>query len=43
LADLEKAFADLEKTVEPIMFKYELLIAFWLAVDQQKLEAVKKI
>lgn len=30
--DLEKSLLDLKKEVEDIQFKYEVMIAFWLAI-----------
>jgi hypothetical protein len=30
--DLEKSFADIKKVYDPMLFKYEALIAFWLAL-----------
>lgn len=34
---MEKSLADIKKVFEPRLFKYEVLIAFWLAVHLQKL------
>ena len=39
--DLQKSFADIKKIFDDRLFKYEVLMAFWLAVHQQKLEFVK--
>jgi hypothetical protein len=39
--DLEKSFADVKKVIEDKVFKYEVLIAFWLCIHLKKLEAAK--
>lgn len=41
--DLEKSFADIKKVFDDRTFKYEVLIAFWLCVHMQKLEAAKLV
>ena len=41
LDDLEKSFADIKKMYDPRLFKYEVLLSFWLAVHMQKLEFTK--
>jgi hypothetical protein len=30
---LEKSFADIKKILDESLFKYEVLMSFWLAVD----------
>ena len=35
--DLEKSFADIKKVFDQRLFKYEVLISFWLAVHLEKL------
>jgi hypothetical protein len=32
IADLQKAFSDLEKTESVSHFKYEVMLAFWFAI-----------
>ena len=41
--DLEKSFADIKKVFDHRTFKYEVLIAFWLTIHLQKLEASKLV
>jgi len=39
--ELEKSFADVKKVLDSRTYKYEVLIAFWITVHLQKLEAAK--
>lgn len=34
--ELQKAFKDLAETLEPKMFKYEVMLAFWLSIEMEK-------
>ncbi|CDW71841.1 UNKNOWN [Stylonychia lemnae] len=41
--ELEKSFADVKKVLDNRTYKYEVLIAFWITVHLQKLEAAKLV
>ena len=40
---MEKSFGDIKKVLDANTFKYEVLIAFWLAVHLGKFESVKLV
>ena len=39
--ELEKSFLDLQKQVDEKRYKYEVMIAFWLSIELEKLEEAK--
>ena len=43
LDELQKAFKDLAETLEPKMLKYEVMLAFWLSIEMEKVEIAQVI
>lgn len=39
--ELKKSFLDLQKTVDERTYKYEVMIAFWLCVELEKVEEAR--
>lgn len=39
--ELKKSFLDLQKTVDERTYKYDVMIAFWLCVELEKVEEAR--
>ena len=41
IEELKKSFLDLQKTTDERTYKYEVMLAFWLAIEKEKVEEAR--